>query len=394
MIIGVPKEIMPGENRVAAIPETVAKFVKLGLEVLVQCNAGGGIYYRDADYENAGARIAPDAKTVYGKADIVLKVKEPIFDKDHGIHETDLLRGKQTLITFLHPAAPSNHQMVKALRERNVTAFSMDSIPRISRAQRMDALTSMSTLTGYKAVLIASNRFPRIIPMVSTAIGMIRPANVLVIGTGVVGLQAVATGKRLGGVVKIVDIRPNARQEAESLGAKAVGFDIPDEISVAAGGYAKALSEEWLERERKAIAGAVVDADIIVLCALVPGERAPILLTGPMVAAMKPGSSIVDVSIDQGGNCALTEPGTETIRHNIFICGIKNIPGSVPVHSSWLYANNMYHYVENLLKKGDGFDLSDEIVRESLITHEGKIVHKGTLKALGEMTESEFGGER
>lgn len=392
MIIGVPKEIMPGENRVAAIPETVAKFVKLGLEVLVESEAGRGIYFGDDDYVKAGARIAPDAKTVYGKADIVLKVKEPLFDERRGVHEMDLLREKQTLITFLHPAAPANHGMVKTLRERNVTAFSMDSIPRISRAQRMDALTSMSTLTGYKAVLIAANRFPGIIPMVGTAIGLIRPANVLVIGAGVVGLQAIATAKRLGGVVKVVDIRPNARQEGESLGAKAAGFIVPADLAMADGGYAKALSAEWLELERDAIAGVVADADIVVLSALVPGERAPILLTDSMVAAMKPGSSIVDVSIDQGGNCALTEPGTETIRHNVFICGIKNIPGSVPVHSSWLYANNMYHYVANLLKKGDGFDLSDEIVRESLVTHAGKIVHAGTLKALGENPDPGSGG--
>jgi NAD(P) transhydrogenase subunit alpha len=394
MIIGVPKEIMPGENRVAAIPETVAKFVKLGLEVLVESKAGAGIYFSDDDYAKAGARIAPDVKTVYGGADIILKVKEPLFDERHGVHEMDLLREKQTLITFLHPAAPTNHGMVRTLRERNVTAFSMDSIPRISRAQRMDALTSMSTLTGYKAVLIAANRFPKIIPMVGTAIGMIRPANVLVIGAGVVGLQAIATAKRLGGVVKVIDIRPNARQEAESLGAKTAGFTVPADLAMADGGYAKALSEDWLELERDAIAGTVADADIIVLSALVPGERAPILLTEPMVAAMKPGSSIVDVSIDQGGNCALTEPGSETVRHNVFICGIKNIPGSVPVHSSWLYANNMYHYVENLLKKGDGFDLSDEIVRESLVTHAGKIVHAGTLKALGENPDPGSGGSQ
>ncbi len=392
MVIGIPKEIMPGEKRVAAIPETIAKFVKLGLDVLVESNAGAGIYFSDADYEKAGARIAPDAETVYAKADIVLKVKEPIFNEKRGIHEMDLLREKQTLITFLHPASPANHTMVRTLRDKKVTAFSMDAIPRISRAQRMDGLTSMSTLTGYKSVLIAANHFPRIIPMIGTAIGMIKPANFLVIGTGVVGLQAIATAKRLGGVVKIVDIRPNARQEAESLGAKAAGFDIPTEIAVAEGGYANALSEEWLVKEREAIAGAVAEADIVVLSALVPGEKAPILLTDAMVAAMKPGSAIVDVSIDQGGNCALTEPGIETMRHNVFLCGIKNIPGSVPVHASWLYANNMYFYVENLLKKGDGFDMSDEIVRESLITQEGRIVHRGTRKALGEFPAAGAGG--
>jgi len=386
MIIGIPKEIMTNENRVAAIPETVKKYRKLGFDVIIETNAGGGVYHSDADYEQAGAQIAPDAKAVYGKADVILKVKEPIYDEKQERHETELLREKQTLITFLHPAAPANHVMVKLLRDKKISAFTMDSIPRISRAQRMDALTSMSTITGYKAVLIAANRFPKFIPMIGTAIGMIKPANILVIGAGVVGLQAIATAKRLGGLVKVVDIRPDARQEAESLGAKVAGFEMPAELALADGGYAKALPEEWLERERDSVAGVVADADIIVLCALVHGEVAPILVTESMVAKMKPGSSIIDVSIDQGGNCALTEPGIERIRHDVFIYGIKNIPGSVPVHSTWLYANNMYYYVENLFKKGSGiFDMEDDIVRSSLITLDGKIVHKGTLKALGEL---------
>ncbi|MCK9365111.1 MAG: NAD(P) transhydrogenase subunit alpha [Syntrophales bacterium] len=385
MWIGVPKEIMPQEDRVAAIPETVVKYRKLGFDVIVETGAGAGVYHTDDDYQNAGAEIGPDARTVFDRADVILKVKEPLFDERHGRHEIDLLRERQTVITFLHPAAPSNHNMVKQLRDRKIRAFSMDGIPRISRAQRMDALTSMSTITGYKAVLIAANRFPKLIPMVGTAIGMIKPANVLVIGAGVVGLQAIATAKRLGGVVKVVDIRPTARQEALSLGAKVAGFDIPVEHALADGGYAKALPEEWLVRERGEIEGAVADADIIVLCALVPGETAPVLITESMVAKMKPGSAIIDVSIDQGGNCMITEPGAETIKHGVFIYGIKNIPGSVPVHATWLYANNMYYYVENLFKKGIGaFDMDDDIVRSSLITLDGKIVHKGTLKALGD----------
>ncbi len=386
MIIGIPKEIMTNENRVAAIPETVKKYRKLGFDVIVESNAGSGIYTSDADYEQSGAQIAPDAKMVYDKADIILKVKEPVHDGIHGRHEMELLRESQTLITFLHPAAPANHGMVKLLRDKKISAFTMDSIPRISRAQRMDALTSMSTITGYKAVIIAANRFPKFIPMVGTAIGMIKPANILVIGAGVVGLQAIATAKRLGGVVKVVDIRPNARQEAESLGAKVAGFEIPAEHALADGGYAKALPDEWLVRERDGIEGVAAEADIIVLCALVPGESAPLLVTESMVSGMRPGSFIIDVSIDQGGNCALTEPGTETVKHGVFIYGIKNIPGSVPVHSTWLYANNMYYYVENLFKKGIAtFDMEDDIVRGSLITHRGIILHKGTLKALGEM---------
>ncbi len=386
MRIGVPKEIMTNENRVAAVPETVVKFKQLGFEVIVETDAGRGVFQGDDVYAKAGARIAPDAKTVYEQADVILKVKEPMFDEKQGRHEMDLLREKQILIAFLHPAAPANHGMVKQLRDRRVTAFSMDAIPRISRAQRMDALTSMSTITGYKAILLAANRFPKFIPMVGTAIGMIKPANILVVGAGVVGLQAIATGKRLGGVVKIVDIRPNARTEAESLGAKVAGFEMPVELAVADGGYAKALPEEWLLREREAIEGAVQEADIVVLSALVPGEVAPVLITEKMVARMKPGSTIIDVSIDQGGNCALTEPGAEVVRHGVYLCGIKNIPGSVPVHSTWLYANNMYYFVEHLFSQGVGvIKENDEIVRSSLIASEGKILHAGTLKALGEI---------
>ncbi|HOG16600.1 MAG: NAD(P) transhydrogenase subunit alpha part 1 [Syntrophaceae bacterium PtaU1.Bin231] len=384
MIIGVPKEIMVNENRVAAIPETVAKFKERGFDVVVETGAGAGAYHDDDQYRLAGARVAPDARRVYEEADIILKVKEPMFDDRTDRHELDLLVEKKMLITFLHPAAPANRRMVEILRDRNVTAFSMDAVPRISRAQRMDALTSMSSITGYKAVIIAASRLAKFIPMMATAVGMIKPANILVLGAGVVGLQACATAKRLGGAVKVVDIRPNARQEAESIGAKAVGFDLPAELAVAEGGYAKALPAEWLERERSAIEGFVKDADIVILCALVPGEVAPILLTDSMVAGMKPGSVIVDVSIDQGGNCAVTAAGSEAIRHGVHLYGIKNIPGSVPVDASRLYANNLYHYLENLFKKGMGLpDMEDDIVRSSLVTYGGKIFHQGTLKALG-----------
>jgi NAD(P) transhydrogenase subunit alpha len=260
----------------------------------------------------------------------------------------------------------------------------MDGIPRISRAERMDPLTSMSAITGYKAIIIAAANFPKFIPMIGTSIGMIKPANILVIGTGVVGLQAIATGKRLGGVVKAVDIRPDAKKEAESLGVKVVGFDAPPELAMGAGGYARALPEEWLEKERQALAPLVAESDIIVLSALVPGEVAQQVITEKMVDSMKPGSVIIDVSIDQGGNCALTDPGKEIIHNGVYICGIKNIPGSLPVHSSWLYANNLYYFVENLFKnKTDDFDLTDEIVKGALVTHRGNLYHEGTLKAMG-----------
>jgi NAD(P) transhydrogenase subunit alpha len=384
MLIGIPKEIMHKENRVAALPETIKKFKTLGFDLLVETKAGAGAFTDDDSYREAGAEIAVDAKEVFTRSDIILKVKEPLFNQQFNTHEIDLMKENQILITFLHPATPSNHGDVKKLQAGNITAFTMDGIPRISRAQRMDPLTSMSAITGYKAIIIAAANFPKFIPMIGTSIGMIKPANILVIGTGVVGLQAIATGKRLGGVVKAVDIRPDAKKEAESLGVKVVGFDAPPELAMGAGGYARALPKEWLEKERQALAPLVAESDIIILSALVPGEVAQQVITEKMVDSMKPGSVIIDVSIDQGGNCALTDPGKELIHKGVYICGIKNIPGSLPVHSSWLYANNLYYFVENLFKnKTDDFDMTDEIIKGALVTHRGELYHQGTLKAMG-----------
>jgi len=287
------------------------------------------------------------------------------------------------LVTFLHPAAPANHDMIKMLRDKNITSFTMDGIPRIPRAQRMDALTSMSTVTGYSAVLIAANFMPKFVPMIDTAIGTVPPAKFLVIGAGVVGLQAIATAKRLGGVIEAVDIREDARKEAEALGVNAIGFDIPPELVIGEGGYAKALPGEWLEKEREFLMSCIERADIVILSSLVPGEVAPVLITEEMVARMKPGSVIMDDSIDQGGNCAATEAGWVAKKYGVFVCGIANIPGLMPLHSSWLYANNLYCYIENLFKNSlDAFDLDDEIVKHSLVTYQGKIVFKGALKAM------------
>ncbi len=384
MLIGIPKEIMYKENRVAALPETIEKFKKLGFDVIVETKAGAGAFADDESYIKAGAQIASDAAEVFDKSDVILKVKEPMFNEQFNKHEIDMLKENQSLITFIHPAAPSNHGDVKRLQERNITAFTMDGIPRISRAQRMDPLTSMSAITGYKAIIIAAANFPKFIPMIGTSIGMIKPANILVIGCGVVGLQAIATGKRLGGIVKAIDIRPAAKEEAASVGAKVVDFDAPPELAVGKGGYAKALSKEWLDKERQVLAPFVAESDIIILSALIPGEVAQHVITKEMVETMKPGSVIIDVSIDQGGNCEMTDPGKELTHQGVYVCGIKNIPGSVPVHSSWLYANNLYYFVENLFKNGsDEFDMTDEIIKDSLVTHKGKLYHQGTIKAMG-----------
>ena len=327
MIIGVPTEILEHEARVAAIPETVREYVRMGFEVVVQSHAGEGALRSDQQYQEAGARIVPDAMSVFTNADIVLKVKQPWYNSALARHEAELIREGTMLITFLHPAAPDNHEMVRTLGERNITALTMDGIPRISRAQPMDALTSMSTITGYKGVLIAANLFPKFIPTIGTAIGTIKSAKFLVIGIGVVGLQAIATAKRLGGSIKAVDVREDARKAADSLGAKVAGFEMPPEMAIDADGYTKALSPEWLEKERDAIAPHVAEADIVILSALVSGEVAPVLVTEEMVRQMKPGSVIVDVSIDQGGNCAVTDPGHDSMQHQVHVCGQWNIPG-------------------------------------------------------------------
>ncbi len=385
MILGIPREILENENRVAALPETVVKYIEMGFRVFVEASAGDGVLRSDEEYERAGAEIIRDAGTLLAGADLILKVKQPCFNRELGAHEVAMMREGAILITFLHPAAPANHDVIRKLRDKNITALTMDGIPRTSRAQRMDALTSMSTVTGYKSVLIAADHFPKFVPMIGTAIGTIKPAGFLCIGAGVVGLQAIATAKRLGGVVTAVDVREEARRGAASLGAKVSGFDVPPELALGEGGYAKALPPEWLEREREALRPLVEEADIIVLSALVPGEVAPVLLTEEMVRSMKPGSVVVDVSIDQGGNCALTEPGRGEVKHGVFVYGALNIPGSVPVHASWLYASNMIEYVRNLFKKGVGtLDMDDEIVRHSMVTHQGRIVHRGTLRTMGE----------
>lgn len=386
MIIGIPKEILEEEKRVAALPETVAKYVGMGFKVLVEASAGKGIYRSDEQYAQAGAEIVADAQKLYAAADLVLKVKQPCFNQTFNVHEAQMLRSGSTLVTFLHPAAPTSHEMVRMLRDRKITALTMDGIPRISRAQTMDALTSMSTVTGYRSMIIAAGHFPRFIPMIGTAIGAIQPAQVLVIGAGVVGLQAIATAKRLGGVVKAMDIRPDARREAGSLkGTQVVGFEVPPELAMGEGGYAKALPADWLEKERALLRSIVPQVDIIILSALIPGEVAPILITTEMVRSMKPGSVIVDVSIDQGGNCQATVPGKEVLVNDVYVCGTANIPGSMAVDASWLYAQNMLHYIENLFPKGPGpMNLEDEIVRHSLVTKDGRIVHAGALKAMGQ----------
>lgn len=384
LTFGVPKEIMCGERRVSAIPDTVKKLVNSGARVLVEKGAGLGAYFSDQDYEGAGAELISDAEEVYANADLILKVKEPLFNPEKNKHEVEMMHKGQTLVTFIHPAAPSNHRMVKDLAAKGVISLTLDGIPRISRAQSMDALTSMSTVAGYKGVLMAADRLGKFIPMIGTAVGMIKPAAVLVVGAGVAGLQAIATAKRLGAAVHAADIRPDAAEQAKSLGAKIVETGVPAEIAVGEGGYAKSLPDEWLQKEREALCETVSKADIIILTALIPGKLAPILVTEEMVKSMSPGSAIVDIAIDQGGNCALTVGGEVKEYDGVSIDGTKNIPGMVPVSSTWMFAHNIYNFVVNLIKDGRVcLNTEDEIIASSLVTRGGKIVHNGALEAMG-----------
>lgn len=383
MIIGIPKEIMHEEGRVSAIPETVAKLKADGFTVLVEKNAGAGAFFSDEEYAASGAEMIDDVAELYKRADIILKVKEPQFNEAKGIHEVDMMHAGQYLITFIHPASPVNHEMVKKMAANGIIGLTLDGVPRISRAQNLDALTSMSTCAGYKGILMAANDLAKFIPQIFCAVGMIKPCNAMVIGTGVAGLQALATAKRLGAVTYAADIRPAAAEQATSLGAKVIDTGVPAEVAVGPGGYANALSEEWLEKEREALKDTIKDMDIVFCSALVPSKLAPIILTEEIVKSMKPGSVIVDISIDQGGNCAITVPGERAVKHQVTIEGIKNIPGLLPTSSTWMFAQNIYNLVKYLAKDGNiTLDRSDEIVSGILTTIDGEIVHKGALEAM------------
>jgi NAD(P) transhydrogenase subunit alpha len=384
MTIGIPKEIMTGEKRVAASPETVKKFIEDGQKVLIEKDAGINSLYHDEDYLAMGAEIVAGPVELFKRSDLILKVKEPLFNKVENVHEVDMMHKGQYLITFIHPASPVNHEMVKKLAAAGVISLTLDGVPRISRAQNMDALTSMSTCAGYKGILMAANDLSIFMPQMFTAVGMLKPAKVLVIGVGVAGLQALATAKRLGAITYALDIRPAAVEQSQSLGAKVIEFDIPAELAVAEGGYANKLTEEWLEKERKVLTEVIADMDIVFCSALIPGKIAPIVITEEMVKTMKNGSVIVDVSIDQGGNCAITTPGEKEVKHGVMIQGVKNIPGMIPTSSTWMFANNVYNLVKYLIKDSTiKLDTSDEIVRSILVTYDGEIVHSGTKEAMG-----------
>ena len=365
MKIGVPKECAPGERRVALTPDVCQALVKAGLEVLVETGAGRGAFFTDEDYTRAGARVVPDAADVFGAADILVKVQKPTDG------EVAALRTGAVLIGLLQPA--TSQSTLDLLAKRNVTALAMEAVPRISRAQSMDALSSQATVAGYKGVLLAAAALPKFFPMLTTAAGTIRPARVLVLGAGVAGLQAIATARRLGAVVLAFDVRPAVKEQVESLGAKFLQVELADRETEDRSGYAKELSAESHRREMELLAHNIKDMDAVISTAAIPGKRAPLLITAEMVASMRPGSVIVDLAAETGGNCALTEAGKDVVVHGVTIIGAVNLPASLPVHASQMYARNIQELLKLLVAK-DGtlkLDFADEIVKGACVTHAG-----------------------
>ena len=375
MRIGVPKETADGERRVALVPEVVKKLAGAGHEVLVQRGAGAGALIPDAAFEEAGARLVDDAAEVFG-SDIVVKVAAP------NAEETVRLGSDTVLIGFLGPL--TNGEGVRAIAATGATSFAMEAIPRISRAQSMDALSSQANIGGYKSVLIAATEIGRYFPMLMTAAGTIRPAAVLVLGAGVAGLQAIATARRLGAVVQGFDVRAAVKEQVESLGAKFLEFDLGGDLE-GAGGYAKELTPEQQQRQQELMAEAIGKVDVVITTAAVPGRRAPVLVTEEAVKLMKPGSVIVDLAAESGGNCELTEPGQTVIRHDVKILGPLNVPSSMAEHASQLYARNVQSLL-GLMISDEGelsLDFEDEVIAGACITRDGEIVHEGAKAAAG-----------
>ena len=367
MKIGVPKETAAGETRVALIPESVKQLVAKGAEVVVESGAGAHANHADAAYEEAGASIA-DAKAVFGGTGLVLKVQPP-SDK-----EVDALAEGAALLTFLQPFA--RRPMIDKLAARKVTAMSMELVPRITRAQNMDALSSMATVGGYKAVLLAANEFKRFFPMFMTAAGTVAPARALILGAGVAGLQAIATAKRLGAVVEAFDTRPVVKEQVLSLGARFVDVEMANEDAQDEGGYAKELSEEQHKKELEAIAKRLPRTDIIITTAQVPGKAAPVLITDEMARMLKPGSVIVDMAAETGGNCVWTKAGEVVEKEGVIIIGSTNLPASMPVHASQMYSKNITNLVLHLLgEDGLKLDMEDPITAGVVVTRDGAVVH-------------------
>jgi NAD(P) transhydrogenase subunit alpha len=381
MIVAVPKETFPGEKRIALNPQTVPALAKAGLEVIVEAGAGEGANIKDADFEAQGARVEPDRHRLLSQADIVLMVRGPGSHPDFPAADLDALKEGATLIAFLEPLAEP--AAMRELAARKLTVFSMELMPRTTRAQSMDALSSMATIAGYKAVLAAADASPKLFPMFMTAAGTITPARVFVLGAGVAGLQAIATARRLGAVVEAFDIRPAVKEEVESLGAKFVQLELETEEAQDSGGYATAQSEDFYRRQQELMAERIKNSDVVITTAAVPGKKSPVLISEEVVAGMRPGSVIIDLAAEKGGNCAVTKPGEKIVHQGVIVIGPINLSAEVPVHASQMYAKNISTFLLHMIKEGKlDLDMEDEITKGAMVAHGGQLVHEAVLSAL------------
>jgi NAD(P) transhydrogenase subunit alpha len=380
VIIGIPKEIYPGENRVAMVPDVAGKLIKKGFDVLIETNAGLNAGFTNEEYEKVGVKVLDDLKELYSKSDIVLKVQRPVEHPQYGKNELELMKPGSLLITFMY----SLHypELAKKAAELGINVISMDAIPRTTLAQPMDALSSQANLAGYKAVILAANHLHKIFPLLMTAAGTISPAKVVIMGAGVAGLQALGTAKRLGANVWVSDIRPAVKEEVQSLGGKFIEVET-DESMQDEGGYAKEASPEFLRRQQELIAKHVSEADIVITTALVPGKRAPLLITEQMIKNMKPGSVVLDMAVEFGGNVEISEKGKVVKKYGVTIIGEPNLPSLVPYHASEMYARNLFNLINYASKEGNfNHNMEDEIIGKSTIVKDGQVVHERTKELL------------
>ena len=375
MIIGVPKETYPGERRVALVPLVIPNLIKAGFQVLVESNAGLQAGYPDAQYLEKGAEIVVSRSDLFGKADIILQILCYGSNDVTGKDDLPLLRSGQILIGFLRPFG--SRAVIEQIAGRGVTAFSVELVPRTTRAQSMDALSSMGTICGYKAVLIAADSHPRIFPMLTTAAGTITPARVFVIGAGVAGLQAIATARRLGAVASAYDLRPAAKEQVQSLGGRFIELPIEAKDAQDARGYARAQDENFYQQQRELLGRVVKESDVVITAAVIPGKKSPVLVTEEMLKGMAPGSVIFDLAAERGGNCELTQAGETVVQHGVTIIGAINVASGVPYHASQMYARNVTAFLLHLIRDQKlQLNLDDEIIRETLVTHNGDVVNQ------------------
>ncbi len=382
MKVGVLRETFPGEHRVAMVPSVIASLKKGGVEVIVESGAGAASGYPDAEYTNKGAQVASSRAQVFQEADCIVQVRLLGANPQEGKADLQSFRTGQMVIGTAE--ALTNTSSVQELASRGVTAFAMELMPRITRAQSMDILSSMGTVAGYKAVLMAANSLPKMFPMLMTAAGTVTPAKVLIIGAGVAGLQAISVARRLGGAVEAYDIRPAVKEQILSLGAKFVELPLETGEAEDKGGYAKAQDEAFYKKQRELLKQVISTSDVVISTAAVPGKKAPILITEDMVAGMAPGSVIVDLAAERGGNCELTKPGQTIVAHGVTIHGPENLSATVPYHASQMYAKNVATFLLHLVKKGEvKLDMNDEITQETMMTRGGEVVLPRLREALG-----------